>query len=319
MAAYTYAPTVEPNSDFEAWTDAQVLREAMKGLGTDEDAIIDLLTHRSINQRLEIAEIYKTQFGRDLIDDLKSELRGNFEDVIVALLTPTIDFLAKNLHKAMSGAGTNEKTLIEIMYTVSPIEMDDLKSAYKKLYGKSLEDAVKSETGGHFRKLLISLTTGRRDFLCDVDDDMAADDAKNLMDAGEGQWGTEESVFLSILATQSFPQLRKTFDEYLNLTSRTIEHAIESELSGDIKMGLLFIVKCARNMPAFFAERLYESMKGFGTDDSTLIRIVVTRSEMDMKLIKAEFETAYGKPLQHYIAGDTSGDYKKILLSLVRD
>lgn len=39
-------------------------------------------------------------------------------------------------------------------------------------------------------------------------------------------------------------------------------------------------VQCALNCPAFFAERLYYSMKGAGTDDSTLIRIIVTRSEV---------------------------------------
>jgi len=319
MAAYIYSPTVTPHPAFDAWSDAQVLRQAMKGLGTDEDALIDLLTKRSNNQRMEITEVYKTQFGRDLIGDLKSELGGNFEDAIVALMTPTYDLLSKHLKKAMKGAGTDEKTLIEILYSVSPSEMANIKCAYHRLYKKSLEDELKSETSGHFQKLLVSLTTGGRDISGDVDNHLAADDAKSLSDAGEAQWGTDESVFLTILATRSYPQLRKTFQEYLNQTSRTIEHAIESEMSGDIQMGLLAIVKCAQNMPAYFAQRLYEAMKGSGTDDDTLVRIVVTRCEMDMKLIKEEFEKSYGKSLQHFIAGDTAGDYKKFLLALVRD
>ena len=36
----------------------------------------------------------------------------------------------------------------------------------------------------------------------------------------------------------------------------------------------------ARNRPEYFADKLYKSMKGAGTNDSTLIRIVVSRSEV---------------------------------------
>ena len=42
----------------------------------------------------------------------------------------------------------------------------------------------------------------------------------------------------------------------------------------------LISVQCARNAPEYFADRLWKSMKGVGTDDSLLIRIVVSRSEV---------------------------------------
>ncbi|NXD49141.1 ANXA7 protein, partial [Corvus moneduloides] len=76
-------------------------------------------------------------------------------------------------------------------------------------------------------------------------------------------------------------------------------------------------VQCALNRPAFFAERLYYSMKGAGTDDSTLIRIVVTRSEIDLVQIKQMFTQMYQKTLATMIASDTSGDYRQLLLAIV--
>ena len=40
------------------------------------------------------------------------------------------------------------------------------------------------------------------------------------------------------------------------------------------------LVRCVHSRPMYFAEKLYKSMKGLGTDDDTLIRIVVSRCEV---------------------------------------
>lgn len=58
-------------------------------------------------------------------------------------------------------------------------------------------------------------------------------------------------------------------------------------------------------------------MKGFGTNDTTLIRIVVTRAEIDMQYIKAEYQKKYGKTLNDAVHSETSGHYRAFLLSLL--
>lgn len=71
-----------------------------------------------------------------------------------------------------------------------------------------------------------------------------------------------------------------------------------------------------RNPAGYYAQRLYESMKGMGTNDILLIRMMVLRSEIDMESIKIEFQKKYGESLESFIKGDTSGDYRIALLCL---
>ena len=306
-----------PADPFDPRADAEVLRRAMKGFGTDEKAIINVLARRTNAQRLEIAVQFKTMYGKDLIKDLKSELSGRLEDLIVALMTPLPQYYARELSNAVRGIGTDEDCLIEVFCTLSNHEIMTIRNAYQTTYGSSLEKDLRGDTGGHFKRLMTSLCIAGRDESGVVNQSQAAADAQQLLNAGVLQWGTDESVFNMILCSRNYNQLRLTFDEYHRISGHDIEQAIKGEFSGDIEQGLLAIVRAVRNLPGFFAKRLYQSMVGLGTNDSQLIRIIVTRSEIDMGDIKREYIAMYGKDLAAAIADDVSGDYKKCLLALI--
>ncbi|XP_012168586.1 annexin B11 isoform X2 [Bombus terrestris] len=314
---YQLSPTVVPYNDFDARADAEVLRKAMKGFGTDEKAIIHVLANRSNLQRQEIAVQFKTLYGKDLIKDLKSELSGNFERLVLAMMMPLPQFYAKELHDAMAGIGTDECVLIEVLCTMSNHEIRVIKQAYEAMYGRTLEDDLRDDTSGNFKRLMVSLCCANRDESFDIDHAAAIEDAKELLRAGELRFGTDESTFNAVLVQRNVLQLKQVFQEYENITGHAIEDAIENEFSGDIKKGLLAIVKCVKSRAGFFAEQLYKSMKGLGTDDDRLIRLVVTRCEVDMGEIKETFRQLYNESLEEFITGDCSGHYKKCLLALV--
>nr|XP_025653078.1 annexin D5-like [Arachis hypogaea] len=96
-----------------------------------------------------------------------------------------------------------------------------------------------------------------------------------------------------------------------------IREAVKNETSGHFRHALLTIVQCAENPAKYFAKVLYKSMKGLGTDDITLTRIIVTRTEIDMHYIKIEYFKKYHKTLNDAVHSDTLGHYRDFLLQLL--
>ena len=106
-------------------------------------------------------------------------------------------------------------------------------------------------------------------------------------------------------------------DCYERLTGKGLLHAIEKEFSGDIRKLLETIVQASMNLPAYFAKRIRDSVKGEGTNDSRLIRIIVSRYEIDLGLIKQAYVARFHRDMLDDIRDDTSGNYQEILTELI--
>uniref|UniRef100_H2YD86 Annexin n=1 Tax=Ciona savignyi TaxID=51511 RepID=H2YD86_CIOSA len=101
------------------------------------------------------------------------------------------------------------------------------------------------------------------------------------------------------------------------LTGETMNDFIEAEFHGDAASALKSSIKCAYSVPGFFAERLHKAMEGIATNDEALIRIIVSRSEIDLEDIKTEFEARYHRSLESKIKSHISRQFKPLLLALV--
>ena len=302
---------------FDPVKDAEALKAAMKGAGTNEDAIIQLVTNRTTVQRVKIAEMYKSSYGKDIIADLKSELSGHFEDVIVALFKPPIDHDCETLRAAMKGIGTDEDTLIEIIATRPNWMIKAIKQRYTELIKRDLVKDVESETSGSFKKLLVSLLMANRSENTNPNIAECEAEAKQLYEAGEKKWGTDESVFNKIFALRSPAEIQAIAQAYHKLTGHTIIQAINNEFSGDTKKLLNAIVYAVLSPSEYFATRVNKAVKGIGTNDKLLIRVIVTRHEIDMPRIKQYYKQLYKKDMIEDVKGDTSGDYRKVLVELL--
>ncbi|KAI5700764.1 hypothetical protein M8J75_002657 [Diaphorina citri] len=312
---YIPEPTVVPYEPFSPSQDAFLLRNATKDSGTDEMAIIKLVTKRSNAQRQVIMKRYFDDYNRDLILDLKSELSSELKSIIVNLMYPPLGFLCLELNRALNTLPLikDTNTITEIVITKNSTELIELNKMYMKMFNRVLVNEVGSlrSSSSHYKNF------GFRQPENATDPAQAKQQASLLYVAGEGRRGTEESLINKVMGHESYEQLKLVFREYKNQFGRTVEQSFRKELSGDLLRIHLAIVDFIHNPIAYYTKQLYRSMRGPGTDDATLMRILISRSEIDLENIKREFERRYERTLKSAIEADTYGYYKDALLSIL--
>jgi len=312
--------TVWRRDDFDPSDAVETLYNATinDSLGTDEDAVVQVIGNHNSEQRIEIATRFKQAYGRDLIEVIKSELGGDFEDVVVSMLTPPVMLDVQELNEALSGGGTDETTLIEVLATKTNAEIKIIKEKYKQKYDVELEEELSSDTSGDFRNLMVSLVCGDRADDDHLNFDQANEDVTKLVEAGPAKWGTDEGTINYILCTRSRTQLEYTFKKFEDEVGTSIEEMIKDEIEDDhLQDGFLAVVTSTKSLPLFWAQRIRKCCSGLGTSDNHLIRIIVSRSEIDMTDIDECYIETYGKSVAEEIESECSGDYKKMLLALV--
>lgn len=303
-------------SDEQYEADAKVLKKAMDGWGTDEGPIIELTVKRSNADRQQILKFYKSSFGEDCFEELSDELGGDLKKVVLGMFRTPVDYDCHELHNAMSGGGTDEDTLIEIIGTRSNERLKEIKERFKEIFKKDLEEEVADECSGDLKRLLISLLQCNRSDETEIDEEKLNKDLADLYEAGEGTWGTDESTFNKIFTNRSPAEMRYINNEYFKCTGKSLKDVISDEFGGDMKKLLTTILHCILNPSDYFATRIYKACKGCGTDDDVLIRVMVSRDEIDMKEIKEIYVQKYERTLYEEIKDECSGNYKNILLGI---
>jgi len=292
----------------------------MKGFGTDEKTLIHVLSTKDPLQIDTIRAAFNRNFKRNLIEDIKKETSGWFEMGLVQLARGPLLADVHNLYEAMSGAGTKEVVLNDILLGRSNADMQAIKSAFQQTFGRSLESMVKGDlsmkTERHFR---IVLAANRDEDSVPVDPRKTDEYVTQLYQATEAKMGTDEVLVCEIMSHRNNDQLRAIAHAYKQKFRRDLEDVIKSEFSGHMKDALLFQLREAVDKYMHAANLLEESMAGMGTKDHLLVARTI-RFHWDRNYlanVKAAYQQRYRQSLAGRISGETSGDYKKLMLACI--
>lgn len=311
MSTVTVPQPLPPVGD-----DCEQLRKAFGGWGTNEGLIIEILGHRNAAQRKLIRQTYAETYGEDLLKALDKELSNDFERVVLLWTYEPAERDAYLANEATKRWTSSNQVLMEIACTRTSDELLLARRAYHARYKKSLEEDVAHHTTGDFRKLLFPLVSSYRYEGDEVNMTLAKSEAKLLHEKISKKAYNDEEL-IRILATRSKAQINATLNHYKNEFRNDINKDLKADTKDEFLALLRATIKCLTRPEKYFEKVLRLAINNRGTDEGALTRVVTTRAEVDMKIIKEEYQRRNSVPLDRAIIKDTHGDYEKMLLALV--
>jgi hypothetical protein len=292
---------------------AERLHTALFGKNREETCL-DIVINNDLEHRLLIAKKYGELFGNPLYEDMKSKLSGHFKELCgYCFLTP-MEFNAKMLKRGFKGLSVDEQCIFEILACHTLEEYKQIEDAYRTETKKELTKDIEKSFSGAIRKNLLNMISTERRTNENPDKAQCEKLADLLINSGEKNWVEDENVFKDVFILCSAEEMVLVGRYYFQKTGNNLIDVIEKKFSGKNKT-LLREVVFANVIPhELFAEKIYNSIKGLGTNTALLNRVLAARRGVDMPQIKEIYQWKYNVTLKEDICGDTSGMYQKLCL-----
>lgn len=217
----------------------------------------------------------------------------------------------------MKGLGTDERTLIRVLATKDPLQVKAIADTYARLFNRSLERDIKSETGKYFQTGLLAIVRGP--LLNDVD----------LLHSAMDGPGTKEKVLNDVLLGRSNADLKAIKGMYQHTFNRSLESDVKGDLSMKTERHFLIVLGACRAedsapvIPQAIDQdvtEIYRATEGkTGTDEILVCSILSTRNDAQLRAINHAYEQRYRRRLEDVIKKEFSGHMEAALLFQLRN
>ena len=277
-----------------------------------EDAVFDVIMNNNLDERLQICNYYEDRYNQNLYQVLKDKLSGNFKELAIHLFLNPIAFKAKILKRGFKGFSADETVIFETLTSHTIEELQAIEQAYREETKRELSVDIDKNFSGVIKKNLLNCLQIPRSRNKNPDNDYCEQLAQSLIDVGEQNWVNDENVFKNVFISCSGEELVLVGRYYLQKTGNNLLDIVEKKLSGKNK-ALLREVLYNNIIPCeLYAEKIYLSCKGLGTNNTLLNRVLVARSSIDMSDVREAYKCKYKTTMRKDVAGDTSGIYREL-------
>jgi len=179
---------------------ADALRKAMKGFGTDEKTLIQVLAPMGPLEINSVKQAFQQGHKRDLMKDVHSETSSYFREGLEALIRGPLEQDCFTLREGLSGMGTKEELLDEVLLGRTNADINAIKRHYQQMYKRSLESDLKSDLSGKTERLYDMVVAARRnEESAPINPQQIDQNVNDLYKATEGQMGTDELQVCAII------------------------------------------------------------------------------------------------------------------------
>jgi hypothetical protein len=183
--------------------------------------------------------------------------------------------IARTLHEAMEGWGTDEEAIYSAFSGRTQKQVDAIERVYNHLYSADLvadlRDELSESEMQHLAIFSPTAAPGKPDSVQQAT--ALADESAYQLNKAMDRWGTDEDAIFSVLTGRTPTELKAIKDAYKNLTKRDLEADLRDEMSGSELTRALALFGQGVLLPE---DEAYLAMKGAGTDEETLLRVLET-------------------------------------------
>ena len=288
-----------------------LLYNSLDGRNKDE-AVFNVIQNTNLEKRIQICNYFARTYGKSLYSELKSKLNGHFKGIAIHLFLHPITYIAKSLKKGLKGFGSDETVVLEVLTSYDQEELKQIEDAFNTETGKELSKEIEKNFSGVLKKNLLNLLNIPRGINSIPNNEKCQKLANLLTEVGESNWAGDENIFKEVFIQSSPEELVLIGRYYLKKTGINMLDAIDQKVSGKNRTLLREVLFNNIVPEELYAEKIYYAIKGLGTNNTVLNRVLILRNEIDMDDIKEFYNKKYKVTLKDDIKGDTSGIYEKL-------